>query len=59
MTEKTLLLKLDKSLKGQLFFDDLHKTFADIEKISAQHLIEIANEIFDKNQLSSLIFTPN
>ena len=26
MTEKTLLLNLDKSLQGQLLFDDLHKT---------------------------------
>ncbi|MGB0887020.1 MAG: M16 family metallopeptidase [Vicingaceae bacterium] len=54
-----VMLSMGKSMLMYNRIDDLHKTFADIEKISAQHLIEIANEIFDKNQLSSLIFTPN
>ncbi len=54
-----VMLGMGKSILLYNKIDDLSETFSKIEKISAKNLINVANHIFDKNQLSSLIFTPN
>jgi predicted Zn-dependent peptidase len=38
--------------------DSLEQVFAKIERIEAAQILEIANEIFEPANLSSLIFEP-
>ncbi|MCQ2285550.1 MAG: insulinase family protein [Bacteroidales bacterium] len=46
--------------RSALFFDEVESTeesLARIEEITAEEILEVANEIFDKDRFSSLIFT--
>jgi predicted Zn-dependent peptidase len=54
-----VMLGMGKSMLIYNRIDNLTETFSEIEKISSENLRDIANEIFNKEQLSSLIFTPN
>ena len=53
-----VMLGMGKSL---LFFnkvDSLETVYAKINKLTVENILEIANEVFDKDQLSSLIYKP-
>lgn len=53
-----VMLSLGKSLLLYNKVEDLSDVYKRINKLTVQELQEISNEIFDENQLSSLIFTP-
>ena len=53
-----VMLGMGKSLLLYNKVDDLKDTFDKINTLTQGELHEIANEVFDKNQLSSLIFSP-
>ncbi len=53
-----LIISMSKSLLDFNRVDSLEEVFAKINKITAPQLLEIANEMFDPTQLSSLIFNP-
>jgi predicted Zn-dependent peptidase len=53
-----LIISMSKSLLDFNRVDSLEEVFARINKVTAPQLLEIANEMFDPNQLSSLIFNP-
>jgi predicted Zn-dependent peptidase len=53
-----VMLGMGKSL---LFFnkvDSLETVYTKINKLTVENILEIANEVFDKDQLSSLIYKP-
>ncbi len=50
------MLALGKSLLVYNKVDSMEKIFSKIESISASHLLEIANEVFDETELSSLAY---
>lgn len=53
-----VMLGMGKSL---LFFnkvDSLETVYAKINKLTTENILEIANEVFDKDKLSSLIYKP-
>ena len=52
------MVGMGKSLLLYNKVDGLDETFKKVNNISAEELQEIANEVFMKNQLSSLIFKP-
>ena len=54
----SLMMALGKSLLSFNQVDDLETIYRDIDQITAGELLEIANEIFDPAQLSSLTFLP-
>jgi predicted Zn-dependent peptidase len=54
----SLLISLCKSVLDYGMADSLEQVFAKIERIEAAQLLEIANEIFEPANLSSLIFEP-
>jgi predicted Zn-dependent peptidase len=53
-----LIISMSKSLLDFNRVDSLEEVFAKINKVTAPQLLEIANEMFDPRQLSSLIFNP-
>jgi predicted Zn-dependent peptidase len=53
-----LIISMSKSLLDFNRVDSLEEVFAKINKVTAPQLLEIANEMFDPTQLSSLIFNP-
>lgn len=53
-----VMLGMGKSLLLYNKVDGLSETFEKINQITAKELQDIANEVFMKNQLSSLIFKP-
>ncbi len=54
-----VMLEMGKSLIVYNKLDGLKETFEKINSITENELIEIANEIFEENQLSSLMYLPN
>jgi predicted Zn-dependent peptidase len=54
----SLLISLCKSVLDYGMADSLEQVFAKIERIEAAQILEIANEIFEPANLSSLIFEP-
>jgi predicted Zn-dependent peptidase len=54
-----LIISMSKSLLDFNRVDSLEEVFAKINKVNAEQLLEIANEMFDPKLLSSLIFNPN
>jgi predicted Zn-dependent peptidase len=54
-----LMLVYGKSLIDHGKIDPLEKIFDQIRSTSASEILEIANEIFNPDQLSYLIYTPN
>ena len=54
-----VMLGMGKSMLIYNKIEGLKETFKTIEKLTSENLLEIANSVFDENQLSSLIFTPN
>ena len=54
-----LLIAMAKSLIDYQEIDSLDTVFRKIESITPNNLLEIANEILDEQQLSSLIFDPS
>ena len=53
-----LIISMSKSLLDYGRVDSLEEVFARINAISAAQMLEIANQMFDPAQLSSLIFNP-
>lgn len=53
-----LIISMCKSLLDFNRVDSLEEVFAKINKVSADQLLEIANEMFEAKELSSLIFNP-
>jgi predicted Zn-dependent peptidase len=51
-----LMLTLGKSFQLYNRVDSLEKINAKIEKVTASELMEIANEVLDREKLSTLIF---
>ena len=51
-----VMLGIGKSLLFYNKIDSLEDVYNKINKLSSENLIDIANEVFDKNQLSSLIY---
>lgn len=51
-----VMLGIGKSLLNYGKVDSLEDVFCKINKITSSDLIEISNEVFDENQLSSLIY---
>ena len=54
-----VMLGMGKSMLVYDKVEGLKETYKKINEITREELQEIANEIFDKKQLSSLIFSPN
>jgi predicted Zn-dependent peptidase len=54
-----VMLGMGKSILIYNKIEDLNETFSTIEKLTSENLLAIANTVFDENELSSLIFTPN
>ncbi len=54
-----VMLGMGKSILLYNKVEDLQETYDKINALTGEELLEIANEIFDKNQLSSLTFEPN
>jgi predicted Zn-dependent peptidase len=54
-----VMLGMGKSMLIYNKVEGLKETFETIEKLTSENLLEIANTVFDENQLSRLIFTPN
>ena len=55
--KESLMLSLGKSFLFYNKVDSLETIYKKIDVISTSDLLEIANEIFDKNQLSTLIYS--
>ncbi|HEY1060202.1 MAG TPA: pitrilysin family protein [Daejeonella sp.] len=53
-----LLISMSKSLLDYSRVDSLEEIFAKINAVSDSQLLEIANEMFDPKELSSMIFNP-
>lgn len=53
-----LIISMSKSLLDFNRVDSLDEVFAKINKVSASQILEIANEMFEPQSLSSLIFNP-
>ena len=53
-----LLISMSKSLLDYGRVDSLEEIFAKINAVSDSQIIEIANEMFDPKELSSMIFNP-
>lgn len=53
-----LIISMSKSLLDFNRVDSLEEVFAKINKVNAAQLLEIANEMFETKDLSSLIFNP-
>jgi len=53
-----LIISMSKSLLDFNRVDSLEEVFTRINKVNAEQLLEIANEMFDPKALSSLIFNP-
>ncbi len=53
-----VMLSMGKSILLYNKVDSLEETFNEINNISPENLQEVANEVFNTTQLSSLIFTP-
>jgi predicted Zn-dependent peptidase len=53
-----LIISMSKSLLDFNRVDSLEEVFARINRVNAEQLLEIANEMFDPKALSSLIFNP-
>lgn len=53
-----LIISLTKSLLDYGYIQTLEEVFANIREIKADELIDISNEIFDEENLSSLSFVP-
>lgn len=53
-----LIILMCKSLLDYGRIDSLEEVFAKINAVKAEEILEIANEMFDREQLSTLIFEP-
>ncbi|MFA6947199.1 MAG: pitrilysin family protein [Pedobacter sp.] len=53
-----LLISMSKSLLDYSHVDSLEEIFAKINAVSDSQVLEIANEMFDPKELSSMIFNP-
>lgn len=54
----SVLIAFCKSILDHGIADSLEKIYAKIEAVSAEDILHIANEVFDENKLSSLLFLP-
>ena len=54
----SLMIALGKSLLAFDKVDTLEEIYTFIDNITAEEILEIANEVFDPHQLSSLTFLP-
>ena len=52
------MMALGKSLNAFGYISSLETIFSEIDALTAEQLLEVANEVFDPTLLSSLIFTP-
>ncbi|WP_040496950.1 M16 family metallopeptidase [Fulvivirga imtechensis] len=55
----SLMLMMGKSILDKNKIESLEEVFNDIRTMTSTRLRDIANEMFDENQLSQLIFLPN
>lgn len=55
----SLIISLAKSLMDYDYVQTLDEVFAKIRSVDAEQLMDIANEIFDEDNLSSLSFVPD
>ena len=55
----SLMLSLGKSLLSFNKIDTFQEIIDKVEAIEASHILEISNDIFDPNKLSTLIYQPN
>jgi len=53
---ENISLSLGKSFMHYNHFNSMEETFRKIDSISSEDLLEVANEIFDENNLSQLIY---
>lgn len=53
---ESLMLSLGKSLLTFNRIEPVEEIYSKIEAITSSHLLEIANEVFDKSELSTLIY---
>jgi predicted Zn-dependent peptidase len=53
---ESLMLSLGKSMLVFNTIEEIEETYKKIDNITASQLLEIANEIFDRNMLSTLIY---
>jgi len=58
-SRSNVMLSLGKSLMNFGKVDTLQEVQEQIENITASDLLEVANQVFDANQLSSLTYLPN
>jgi len=54
----SFMLMMGKSLLDMGKVEALKEVFAQVESITAEDILEVANEIFDENQFSSLTYLP-
>ncbi len=54
--KESLFLGLGKSYLHHNRYDSLEEIFQKIEKVTASQLLEVANELFSEDQLSSLVY---
>jgi len=54
----SFMLMMGKSLLDMGKVESLKEVFAQVESITAEDILEVANEIFDENQFSSLTYLP-
>ena len=53
-----LLISMSKSLLDYGRVDSLEEIFAKINSVTDSQVLDIANEMFDPKELSSMIFNP-
>ncbi|MBI5009521.1 MAG: insulinase family protein, partial [Bacteroidia bacterium] len=53
---ENLMLSLGKSLLSFDKIETISETYSKIDAITASQLLDIANEVFDSNRLSTLIY---
>ncbi|MDB5011422.1 MAG: putative Zn-dependent peptidase, partial [Mucilaginibacter sp.] len=54
----SLIITMAKSLVDFNYVDTLEQVFAKINAVTAEQLLEISNEVFDDNQMITLLFEP-
>ena len=54
---ESLMFSMGKSLLVFDRFESLEETFSKIEQVNAEEILEIANETFPRNRISTLIYT--
>ena len=54
----SFMLMMGKSLLDMQKVESLKEVFGQVEQVTAEDILEVANEIFDENQFSSLTYLP-